>query len=268
MRTIAVINLKGGVAKTITSSSIAYILARQGNRVLLVDNDKQGDASRGLNCRTQDGEGIDRIMTARHPEDWMKKLIRCTEFHNLEVLPANMRLLTANQEVMFDQTRPQQYRIKNALKCVEDQYDFCIIDNAPDINISTINALTACDDVLIPVEIDDNTTEGLPELVRQIGYTREELNPDLKNHWIFITKYDKKNLAQEQGAELIQAAGYPMLQTRIRYSRKVAECTYARKPIPLYSPRSLAAKDYEMLVNEYMMAAGILMDKWTEGSEH
>lgn len=72
MRTIAVINLKGGVAKTITSNSVAYILASQGNRVLLVDNDKQGDASRGLNRRTQDGEGIDRIMTARHPEDWIR----------------------------------------------------------------------------------------------------------------------------------------------------------------------------------------------------
>ena len=89
MRTIAVINLKGGVAKTITSNSFAYILAEQGNRVLLVDNDKQGDASRGLNCRTQDGEGIDRIMTARHPEDWMGKLVRHTAYYNLDVLPAN-----------------------------------------------------------------------------------------------------------------------------------------------------------------------------------
>ena len=79
MRTIAEINLKGGVAKTITSNSVAYILASQGNRVLLVDNDKQGDASRGLNRRTQDGEGIDRIMTARHPEDWMDKLIKHTD---------------------------------------------------------------------------------------------------------------------------------------------------------------------------------------------
>lgn len=150
MRTIAVINLKGGVAKTITSNSIAYILANQGYRVLLLDNDKQGDASRGLNRRTQDGEGIDRIMTTRHPEDWMHKLIKKTDFENLDVLPANMRLLTANQTVMLDQTRPQQYRIKNALECVKDMYDFCIIDNAPDINISTINALTACNDVLIP----------------------------------------------------------------------------------------------------------------------
>ena len=116
----------------------------------------------------------------------------------MDVLPANMRLLMANQEVMLDQTRPQQYRIKNALACVADQYDFCIIDNAPDINVSTINALTACDDVLIPVEIDDNTTEGLPELVNQIGYTKEELNPELKNYWVFITKYDKNNLAQAQ----------------------------------------------------------------------
>ena len=185
----------------------------------------------------------------------------------MDVLPANMRLLMANQEVMFDQTRPQQYRIKNALACVADQYDFCIIDNAPDINVSTINALTACDDVLIPVEIDDNTTEGLPELVNQIGYTKEELNPELKNYWIFITKYDKNNLAQAQGTEMIEAAGYPMLKTKIRYSRKVSESTYARKPIPLYSARSLAAKDYECLVKEYLVAAGVMMDKWTEGRE-
>ena len=88
MRTVAVINLKGGVAKTITSNSIAYILANQGYRVLLLDNDKQGDASRGLNRRTQDGEGIDRIMTTRHPEDWMHKLIKKTDFENLDVLPA------------------------------------------------------------------------------------------------------------------------------------------------------------------------------------
>ena len=255
------------MAKTVTTNSVAYILASQGNKVLIVDNDKQGDASRGLNCRTQDGEGIDRIMAARHPEDWMKKLIRHTEFHNMDVLPANMRLLMANQEVMFDQTRPQQYRIKNALACVADQYDFCIIDNAPDINVSTINALAACDDVLIPVEIDDNTTEGLPELVNQIGYTKEKLNPELKNYWVFITKYDKNNLAQAQGTEMIEAAGYPMLKTKIRYSRKVSESTYARKPIPLYSARSLAAKDYECLVKEYLVAAGVMMDKWTEGRE-
>ena len=97
---------------------------KQGNRVLLVDNDKQGDASRGLNRRTQDGEGIDRIMTARHPEDWMNKLIKHTDFEGLDVLPANMRLLSANQEVMLDQTRPQQFRIRDALECVKDQYDF------------------------------------------------------------------------------------------------------------------------------------------------
>ena len=158
---------------------------------------------------------------------------------------------------MLDQTRPQQYRIKNALECVRDQYDFCIIDNAPDINISTINALTACNDVLIPVEIDDNTSEGLPELVSQIQHTREDLNEELENYWIFISKYDRRNEAQHQGLELIQAAGYPMLKTHIRYSRKVSECTYARVPIPKYSPRSLAAKDYEDLVAEYIAEVNI-----------
>ena len=99
--------------------------------------------------------------------------------------------------------------------------------------------------------------EGLPELVNQIRHTREDLNEDLENYWIFITKYDRRNEAQRQGLELIQAAEYPMLKTRIRYSRKVSECTYARIPIPKYSPRSLAAKDYEDLVTEYIAELNI-----------
>lgn len=255
MRTISIINLKGGVAKTISSTSIAYILSSRGYKVLLVDNDKQGDASRGLGCRTQNGEGIDRVMTERMPN--MKQLIKNTEFENLHVITANMRLLMANKEVMLDQTRPQHDRIKKALEKVKEDYDFCIIDNAPDINISTINALTASDDVLIPLEIDDNTTEGMKELLEQIENTREDLNPNLCHVRCFITKYDKRNEAHGQGLEYLKnRTHYPLMRTRIRFSRKVAECTYARKPVPLYSPQSAAAKDYERLTTEYLKMIG------------
>lgn len=253
MRTISVINLKGGVAKTTTSINIAYVLTRTGYRVLLVDNDKQGDCSRGLNRRTSDGDGIDRIMTDRHPD--MEKLIHKTDYENLDIITANLGLLTANMEVTMDRVRPQQNRLKKALEQVKDRYDFCVIDNAPDINISVINALTAADDVLIPVEVDDNTLEGMNELLDQIDEVKEELNPDLKNVRCFISKYQRLNEAHVQGAHVIQEQ-YPTMQTKIRVSVVVARSTFARIPIVQYSPRSAAAEDYEKLVAEYLDMIG------------
>ena len=136
MRTIAIINLKGGVAKTTSSINIAYILTTRGYKVLLVDNDKQGDCSRGLNRRTSDGDGIDRIMTDRHPD--MQSLIRNTDYEGLDIITANLGLLTANMEVTMDRVRPQQNRLRKALQQVADQYDFCVVDNAPDINVCIV----------------------------------------------------------------------------------------------------------------------------------
>lgn len=202
MRTISIINLKGGVAKTTSSINIAYILTQREYKVLLVDNDKQGDCSRGLNRRTIDGDGIDRIMLDRHPN--MENLIHKTDYENLDIITANLGLLTANMEVTMDHVRPQQNRLKKALQQVSDRYDFCVVDNAPDINVSVINALTAAEDVLIPIEVDDNTMEGMKELLEQIEEVKEEVNPDLKTVKCFITKYQKRNEAHRQGAEIVK----------------------------------------------------------------
>lgn len=253
MRTISIINLKGGVAKTTSSINIAYILTQRGYKVLLVDNDKQGDCSRGLNRRTIDGDGIDRIMLDRHPD--MENLIHETDYENLDIITANLGLLTANMEVTMDRVRPQQNRLKKALQQVAERYDFCVVDNAPDINISVINALTAANDVLIPVEVDDNTLEGMKELLEQIEEVKEELNPELRNVKCFISKYQRLNEAHAQGAEVIQEY-YPTMQTRIRASAVVARSTFARIPVALYSPRSAAAEDYEKLVTEYLDMIG------------
>lgn len=253
MRTISIINLKGGVAKTTSSINIAYILTQRGYKVLLVDNDKQGDCSRGLNRRTIDGDGIDRIMLDRHPD--MENLIHETDYENLDIITANLGLLTANMEVTMDRVRPQQNRLKKALQQVVERYDFCVVDNAPDINISVINALTAANDVLIPVEVDDNTLEGMKELLEQIEEVKEELNPELRNVKCFISKYQRLNEAHVQGAEVIQKY-YPTMRTRIRASAVVARSTFARIPVALYSPRSAAAEDYEKLVTEYLDMIG------------
>ena len=117
MRTIAIINLKGGVAKTTSSINIAYILSTKGKRVLLVDNDKQGDCSRGMNRRTQEGAGIDKIMVDKKPD--MASLIQKTDYENLDVITANLNLLTANMEVA-----PNLSSFNNRISCSRC---FCVL---------------------------------------------------------------------------------------------------------------------------------------------
>ena len=231
MKVLSIINLKGGVAKTISSVNMAHILATlHGRRVLLIDNDKQGNASKILNRHSYDKPGVAEI-----------------------IITANMNLLKANLEVLLDQQRPQQTRFKRALAQVADSYDFCIIDNAPDINISTINALVASNDVMIPVTIDDFALDGLAELKEQIDNTREDLNPALRFCGCFVTQYDRTNEADQQGEEYLKALqDYPVFQTHIRRTGKIKPSTFAREPIIVYSSRCGASYDYKRLVEEYL----------------
>ena len=145
MKIISIINLKGGVAKTLTADNMAHVLAVFHNkRVLLVDNDKQGNTSKAFGVHSYDDKSLSDVLTARRLD--VREVIKKTRFENIDVLPANMTLIRANMEVLMDTTRPQQTRLRAALDPVAGQYDFCIIDNAPDINISTINALVASTD--------------------------------------------------------------------------------------------------------------------------
>lgn len=251
MKIISVINLKGGVAKTISSVNMAHILASvHGYNVLLVDNDKQGNASKILNRHSYEHKGTADIMTERRAD--MKKIIQKTDYENLDIITANMKLIKANLEVLLDQQRPQQTRFKNALEQLEGKYDYCIIDNAPDINISTINALVASDDVMIPVTIDDFAIDGLSELVEQIENTREDLNPRLRLAGCFVTQYDRTNEADKQGEEFLRTLEYPFFKTHIRKTPKMKPSTFAREPITVYSGRCGAAVDYKKLVEEYL----------------
>ena len=154
---------------------------------------------------------------------------------------------------MLDQKRPQHNRFKKALEQVEGNYDFCVIDNAPDINISTINALAASDDVLVPVTIDDFAIDGLKELVEQINNTREDLNPSLRFCGCFITQYDRTNEADQQGEVYLKGLEtYPLFNTHIRRTLKMKPSTFARKPILEYSSCCCAARDYKALAEEYL----------------
>lgn len=251
MVVLSIINLKGGVAKTISSVNMAHILAAvYGFKVLLIDNDKQGNASKILNRHSYERKGTANIMMERNLN--MVEVIQHTDYEGLDIITANMNLLKANLEVLLDQQRPQQIRFKKALEQVKDQYDFCIIDNAPDINISTINALVASDDVMVPITIDDFAIDGLAELVEQIDNTREDLNPALNFRGCFVTQYDRLNEADWQGEEYLKSLEYPIFKTHIRRTPKMKPSTFAREPIMLYSSRCSATQDYKNLVAEYL----------------
>lgn len=251
MKTISIINLKGGVAKTISSVNIAHILAAvHGYKVLLVDNDKQGNASKIMNRHGYEAAGVAEVMTDRNIDT--AAVIQQTDYEGLDIITANMNLLTANLKVMLDQSRPQQTRFRKALQQVAGEYDYCIIDNAPDINISTINALVASDDVLVPITIDDFSLDGLAELKEQIDNTREDLNPGLRFCGCFVTQYDRTNEADTQGKEFLKTLDYPLFETHIRRTPKMKPSTFERKPIIVYSSRCGAAHDYKALVQEYL----------------
>ena len=251
MKTISIINLKGGVAKTLTAGSMAHILATMHDkRVLLVDNDKQGNTSKSFGVHSYDNKSISDILTARRIDP--REVIKKTRFPNIDVIPANMTLIRANLEVMMDSTRPQQTRLRAALDPIAGDYDYCIIDNAPDINISTINALVASDDVIIPIKIDKYAFDGLAELKEQIEDTRDDLNPRLRLAGCLITCFQRTD-ADAQGEEWLKGQPeYPVFDTHIRYSEKVTESTFSESPIAEYSRRSGAAMDYVAFVREYL----------------
>ena len=250
MKTISVMNLKGGVAKTISAANIAHILATVHNkRVLLIDNDKQGNVSKMFSVHDYDAPSVADILTQRKS---ILEVTQNTRYANLSVVPANMNLLKANLEILLDTTRPQQTRLRAELRKISDTADYCIIDCAPDINISTINALVASDLVLIPIKIDNFAFDGLAELKEQVENVREDFNPDI-DFFCFITCF-QNNEVNRQGEEWLheRRAEYPLFNTHIRRSIKVDESTFANAPIIEYSPRCGAAADYKELVKEIL----------------
>jgi len=257
MKVICVINLKGGVGKTISAINIAYILnATHGARVLLIDNDKQGNTSKFFGVHSYDTPSIADVLTERDTNT-LRSALKCLnpiERPAFDILPANMNLLKADKEVLLDVSRPQQTRLKKALSAMHNAgytYDYAVIDNAPDLNMSVINALVAADDVLIPIKIDRFAFDGLQQLREQIEDARE-FNPGIRIAGVFITMYARNNVNAQGEHYLAGNIGLPVFNTVIRSTVKVDETTFAGVPLPAYAPKCTAARDYETLVAEYL----------------
>lgn len=242
---ICIINLKGGVGKSVTAINLADCFARRGRRVLVIDLDKQANTTKYYNRLDYQAADVGDVLTGRAS---IPMAMRSTEERNIALLPANMNLLNANREIMLDALHPQQSRLRDALENVEGLFDVVLMDCPPDLDMGAINALCAADWVLIPVDCDEWAADGLEIVTEQIDSVRQYYNPGLKMLGVLITKYRPTNYARRV-IETI-AKGCPVMQTGIRFTVKVAEATASHQPLHLYAPGSTAAQDYEELCNE------------------
>lgn len=262
MKVISIINLKGGVGKTTTAISLAESLAsadqktkRHSSKVLLFDNDKQGNASRlyGLySTGTESGAcHILKTGTVNHKEP----VIMWTENQSLDLIPCNYFMELAELEIKADSGYAQHERYRRALAEIAHLYDYCIIDNPPDLGMNVINAMVATDEIIIPVWLDSYSLDGLEELTEQINNIRA-LNPSARLAGCLITDYEKTETAEAAELWLRYKSGVPVFKTKIRHSRKAKDATIYKMSPGRYSPRSGIAQDYKAFVREYVNIYG------------
>lgn len=248
MKVISFLNIKGGVGKTMSTIAFAQILHNNyGKRVLVLDVDKQGNASKYLGCHSNEGLTSADLLTSR--DIIIRDAIKHSEY-GVDVIPANFDLVKANLDTYQDARHIQQFRYKNQLKEVQGDYDYCIIDLPPDVNMCVINALAATDDVLIPVKFDKGACEGM-QYVLEVIEDIKGFNDKIQFKGCFLTMFVRSNLNQSGLETLKKELGVKCFNTYIRQTVKVGESTFA-KPLMTYSPRCNAAKDYLDLVAEYL----------------
>ena len=201
MRVISVLNLKGGVAKTFTAANVAYELYRRGYRVLLIDNDKQGNLSKAYS--RYDAENIAPV-TKLLAGDWcnVDELIQHTDYEGIDIVTANMSLFGATWNLTKEDSENQIERYKTLVYAkvqyygdctVYGKYDYCIIDNPPDIGLNVVNALAITDEVIVPVKVDEDALEGLDIVTEQIEDAKA-FNPALKLAGVLITSYQRQRM--------------------------------------------------------------------------
>ena len=248
MKTISFINIKGGVAKTTSALTFATLLALEHNkRVLVLDCDKQSNASTALTKQVQ----IESLTTAdlllNKNADIREAIIK-TEY-GVDLIPADFRLLEANRKVLFE-TTSREFRIKRHLSTISKEYDYCIIDCPPDINIGVTNALVASDYVLVPIRADHYGFDGLSYTFDAVREAQES-NPNLKIAGCFLTMLQSKTLLSIVARASLSKVGEYEMNTYIRNSTKVGESTFAA-PLTISAPKSTVTEDYRMLLKEFL----------------
>ena len=250
---VAVANQKGGVGKSTTAINLGAGLAFQGERVLLVDLDPQGNTTSGL--------GVDRSAIKHSTYDLLvgdiaaEDVIEPSSVRDLFLVPATIDLAGAEIELVSLFSR--EHRLENALKTVVDDYDFILIDSPPSLGLLTINGLTAADEVLIPIQCEYYALEGVGQLIRNIQLVQTSLNPQLDVEGVVLTMYDgRTTLSKQVTKEVRDHFGETAYKTVIPRTVRLSEAPSHGEPIEAYDRMNRGAIAYRELANEFRRRHG------------
>ena len=246
-KVIAVTNQKGGVGKTTTAVNLSYYLAKSGRKVLLIDFDPQGNATSGL--------GVDKSKLNASILDVIDKTAKLSDvkiklpFKNLDLAPATPDL--ANAEPGLAQMKDRFVRLKNGCNSAKDDYDFIIIDVPPSLGLLTVNALTAANYIILPVQAEFYALEGLGQLLETMQLVRKSLNPTLELLGVLVTMFDARTTLSGQVYEEV-AKHFPgkILKTKIPRNVRLAEAPSNGLPVGAYDSLSKGARAYKAATNE------------------
>jgi len=250
---IALANQKGGVGKTTTSVNLGACLAEMHQKVLLIDLDPQGNATSGTGIEKPTIE--EDIYDVLVNDAELKNVILESAHPGLDIAPTTIQLSGAEMELTSMMARVT--RLNDAIKTVSDQYDYILIDCPPSLGLLTINAFTASDSILIPVQSEYYALEGLSQLLNTIKLVQKHFNPDLKIEGVLLTMYDERtNLGQQVKEEVQKFFGDKVYETIIPRNVRLAEAPSHGLPIIDYDPRSKGSLVYVELAKEVVAAHG------------
>lgn len=246
-RVSAIVNQKGGVGKSTTAINLGAYLADRGEQVLLVDMDPQSNATSGLGVAGEVGADIYEVLLEGRP---LEEVVLQTRIECLSVAPATIQLVGAEVELVSSLAREQKLR-KALEKLPVDRFDRVLIDCPPSLDLLTLNALTAADEVLIPVQCEYYALEGLTQLTRSIRMVREELNPRLEVGGVLLTMFDQRtNLSHQVAEEVRSFFGESVFETIIPRSIRLSEAPSYGMPVSVYAPSSTGAEAYSAVAEE------------------
>jgi chromosome partitioning protein len=246
---IAIANQKGGVGKTTTAVNLGACLAQGGKRVLIIDNDPQGNATSGIGLKkTELKKCIYDVLINETP---LAQVIVATQVPNLAIAPATIRLAGAEAELVGMMARDQ--RLKRAVETVKDNYDYVLVDCPPSLGNLTINALAAADSIIVPIQCEYYALEGLSQLMKTVQLVQKYSNPKLTIEGVVLTMYDSRtNLSSQVTDEVRRYFQEKVYQSVIPRNIRLSEAPSYGLPITLYDEKSKGAESYIELAKEVM----------------
>ncbi len=247
-KVVSVANQKGGVGKTTTSINLSTILAKKGKKVLLIDADPQGNATSGVGATKEVEYSTYDILVG---ETEIENAIEKTMIKNLQICPSDINLAGAEVELVSMMSREQ--RLKDKIENIKSKFDYIIIDCPPSLGLITLNAFTASNSVLIPVQCEYYALEGLGQLINTIDLVKKHLNKDIEVEGALLTMYDiRTNLSNQVVKEVKKYFNDKVYKTVIPRNVRLSEAPSYGMPITEYDSRSKGAKSYEKFAKEFL----------------